>query len=139
MLRVHKPAAIISAAIAILGRLPGFVRCWAESHFPEWFLPERIALKTRRMDFYDDEPIDEIVKTELHETELKAYDRLKPLQGLVVPRCYGEAIYDGAPALVLEDVGGHSLAAPEGCLLTPEQLSTMLQECYRALHAFGVQ
>ena len=74
----------------------------------------------------------------MFDTELKAYNRLKPLQGVVVPRCFGEACYEGTRALVLADVGGHSLATPEAGTLTLDQLSSMLQECYRGLHGFGV-
>ena len=70
--------------------------------------------------------VEELTKTELIEIELKAYDQLKPLQGLVVPRCFGEACYDGFQAVVLEDVGSHLLASLVGALLILKQLSTML-------------
>lgn len=69
---------------------------------------------------------------------MEAYRRLKPLQELVIPVCYGEANYDGARALVFQDVGGASLAEPAGATLELGELSRLLQECYRALHALGV-
>ena len=133
LLQVHQPAVAIFAA-EVLSLLPACARSWAELHFPEWFLPDRIVLKTCRTG--DD--IDDEVAAELFDTELKAYNRLRPLQGIVVPRCFGVAWYKDTRALVLADVGGHSLATPEAGTLTLEQLSAMLQECYRALHAFGV-
>lgn len=76
---------------------------------------------------------------ELFDTEVKAYDRLRPVQGVVVPRCYGVCRYDGTRALLLEQLGGVSLASPPGLTLKLEDLAEMLKVCYRALHAFGVQ
>jgi hypothetical protein len=81
---------------------------------------------------------DQEVMEELFDTEVKAYDRLKPLQRVVIPRCYGRLSYNGTRALLLEHLGGVSLASPEGATLELEELSELLQPCYRALHAFGV-
>jgi tRNA A-37 threonylcarbamoyl transferase component Bud32 len=75
---------------------------------------------------------------ELFDTEIKAYDRLKPLQGVVVPQCYGHVRYNGRGAIVLEHLGGVSLASPEGATLQLEELSSLLQSCHRAIHAYGV-
>ncbi len=75
---------------------------------------------------------------ELFDTEVKAYGRLKALQGVVIPTCYGRLHYNGTRALILEYLGGVSLSSPEGATLRLEELSTLLQSCYRALHAFSV-
>lgn len=77
---------------------------------------------------------------ELFNTEVLAYERLKPLQGTVVPICYsyGRARFRGARALILQDVGGISLFEPAGATLELEGLRHLLQECYHALHALGV-
>ena len=75
---------------------------------------------------------------ELFDTEMKAYDRLKPLQGVVVPQCYGHVRYNGLGAIILEHLGGVSLAFPEGATLQLEELSSLLQSCHQALHVYGV-
>lgn len=75
---------------------------------------------------------------ELFDTELKAYHRLKALQGSVIPRCFGQLYYNGARALIVEYLEGVSLSSPVGATLRLEELSTLLQSCYRAFHAFGV-
>ncbi|KAK4236867.1 lipopolysaccharide core heptose(II) kinase RfaY [Achaetomium macrosporum] len=78
------------------------------------------------------------IQRELFDTEVKAYNRLRPLQGVVIPKCYGLCYYRGTRALLLEHLPGVSLASPEGSTLTLEQLSALLQSCYRAIQAFGV-
>jgi hypothetical protein len=40
--------------------------------------------------------------------------------------------------MLLEYLGGISLSAPEAATMTLEELSSLLQPCYRALHAFNV-
>lgn len=75
---------------------------------------------------------------ELLDTEVKAYSRLKPLQGVVIPTYYGCLHDNGTRALILEYLGGISMSSPEGTTLQLEELSTLLQPCYRALHAFSV-
>jgi tRNA A-37 threonylcarbamoyl transferase component Bud32 len=81
---------------------------------------------------------EEVILAELFDTEVKAYDLLKPLQGVVIPTCYGRLHYNGRRALLLEYLGGVSMSSPEGATLRLEELSTLLQPCYRALHALGV-
>ncbi|GAB1309939.1 hypothetical protein MFIFM68171_00149 [Madurella fahalii] len=114
------------------GLLPRFVQSWVKALFPEWFLPDHVVLKSQKRGE------EEMIMRELFDTELKAYDRLKPLQGVVIPRCYGSLHYNGARALILEHVGGVSPSTPEGSTLKLEALSDLLQVCYRALHSFGV-
>lgn len=108
------------------GVLPSAVRAWFESSFPEWSLPSRIVLK-RQKEGWDEE----------FETEKAAYERLKPLQGVVIPKCYGELRYNGAKALLLSDIGGVCLATPEGALLEVAELRRLLHEAFTALGRFG--
>jgi hypothetical protein len=75
---------------------------------------------------------------EYFDTEVKAYQRLKPLQGTIIPKFYGLLRYNGTRAMLLEYLGGISLSSPEGATMTLEELSSLLQPCYRALHAFDV-
>ncbi|EAQ83345.1 hypothetical protein CHGG_09749 [Chaetomium globosum CBS 148.51] len=75
---------------------------------------------------------------EYFHTEVEAYRRLKPLQGVVIPQFYGCLRYNGSRAMLVEQLGGASLSSPEGATMELEELSALLQACYRALHAFGV-
>jgi hypothetical protein len=103
--------------------------------FPEWFIPSHVVLKAqKRPDQGEEETV-----VELFDTEVEAYRRLKPVQGLVVPNFYGLCHYNGSRALILDHLPGVSLASPEGATLTLEELSALLQPCFRAMHAFGVQ
>lgn len=120
---------------AVLGYLPESVRAWAQWAFPEWFLPSNVILKKEKKPTED---IDAAGVKELFDTEVRAYRRLKPLQGSVVPVLYGQVWHRGTRALLMQDVGGVSLGEPEGALLDLDELSRLLQECYRATHAFGV-
>jgi len=107
--------------------LPGI-----KSAFPEWFLPQNLIIKREKMDK------EVVIAKELFDTEMEAYERLKDIQGLVVPICYGQVCCNGRRALVLQDVGGVSLAEPAGAILDLEELSRLLQESCHALHDFGV-
>ncbi|KAI1113868.1 hypothetical protein F5Y14DRAFT_416882 [Nemania sp. NC0429] len=75
---------------------------------------------------------------ELFETELRAYHQLKAVQGILVPKLYGQVKHNRTKFLLLEDVGGVSLSSPEGALLDLEKVSELLQECFRTLHSFNV-
>ena len=44
------------------------------------------------------------------DTEKAAYEKLKRLQGRVIPICYGQAQYEGTRALILSDIGGACIA-----------------------------
>jgi len=57
----------------------------------------------------------------------------------VIPTCYGQLSYsNGTRAILLERLGGVCLSSPEGATLCLDELSRLLQPCYRAMHAFGV-
>ena len=116
----------------IIGLLPDFAQSWLQAAFPEWFLPDRVVLKIQK-------PGEEKeIMEEYFHTEVTAYSQLKPLQGVVIPRFYGCLRYHGTRALLVEQLGGISLSSPEGATMELEDLSNLLQACYRALHAFGV-
>jgi len=115
-----------------IGYLPAFATSWVQAVLPEWFLPSHVVLKKQK------EGGEAIINEERFDTEVKAYGQLKPLQGVVIPTCYGRLRYNGVRAIILEYLGGVSLASPEGATLRQEELSALLQPCYRALHALGV-
>lgn len=135
ILQLHLAPSAVAWLISRFTRLlPGLSQSWVERFFPERFLPSNVILKSEKRQDGENGAI----LRELFDTEVKAYNRLKPIQGVVVPRCYGIARFNGDRALVLERLGGVSLASPEGSTLKLEELSELLQSCYRALHAFGV-
>jgi hypothetical protein len=110
-----RPSKTAGALGRLINLLPSFAQSWARRIFPEWFLPDRIVLKSQKQGG------DELIERELFDTEVTAYNRLKPLQGVVVPNCYGLCYYRGMRALLLEHLPGVSLASPEGSTLTLEQ------------------
>jgi tRNA A-37 threonylcarbamoyl transferase component Bud32 len=119
--------------------LPANVQLWLKTVFVEWFLPDQAVLKIQKKDDEPEEGRDQESLDEGFDTEVKAYNRLQPLQGVVIPRCYGQLHYQGSRALLLEHLKGVSLVSPEGFTLTLQELSDLLQPCYQALHVFGVQ
>ncbi|KAK5655574.1 hypothetical protein OQA88_5505 [Cercophora sp. LCS_1] len=129
-----RPSIVASLIGSCIKLLPAFAQSWARAAFPEWLLPSHVVLKQQKQGEEEEEEI----KAELFDTEVKAYGRLKPLQGVVIPAYYGRLHYNGIRALILEYLEGVSLSSPEGATLRLEELSTLLQPCYQALHAFGV-
>lgn len=85
--------------------------------FPEWFLPSKTILKCKK----DQERED---MDALFQAELKAYERLKPLQGMTIPRLYGTARYEGQDALLLQHLPGPTLADPEGATMTLDEVTS---------------
>lgn len=69
------------------------------------------------------------------------YHHLKPIQGIFIPRFYGEAIYDGSPAFVLSEICGRRLydidfdTRPEA---DDYILEAKLEEAFKALTKYGV-
>ncbi|SPQ21176.1 a505a8da-e047-4946-99ab-bbf81f681c51 [Thermothielavioides terrestris] len=77
------------------------------------------------------------------ENEKAIYQRLAPVQGTVVPVCYGEASCPatddtGPRALVLSDIGGIGLYEDAAGGLDTEHVEAMLLEALRALTNLGV-
>ncbi|KAI0098232.1 hypothetical protein GGR51DRAFT_538779 [Nemania sp. FL0031] len=107
--------------------IPSFAQLWIRTIFPEWFLPRYLTIKPQRKGL-----------EEQFETERKAYHQLEAVQGILVPKLYGQVKYNRTRWLLLADVGGISLASPEGALLELEKLSELLKECFRTLHSFNV-
>lgn len=126
------PPTIASFFISATRLLPAFAQSWVQAVFPEWFLPDRAVQKTQKPSE------DQEIMQEYFDAEVKAYQRLNPLQGAIIPKFYSLLRYNETKAMLLEYLGGISLSAPEGATMTLEELSSLLQPCYRALHAFNV-
>lgn len=127
VLRLHVPPTqrLVKKAIQLL---PLYLRNWFETTFPEWNLPSRLVLKKYK-EGWDEE----------FDTEIATYELVKPLQGIVVPKCYGELEYEGTRALLLSDVGGHNVATPEGSIAREPDFRRMLHTAFDALARFDVR
>ncbi|RMJ05141.1 hypothetical protein CDV36_014195 [Fusarium kuroshium] len=112
---------------AIVSFLPLAYAYWIRSRFPEWCLPEKIVLKIEK-DGWDEE----------FDMEKAAYEQLEPMQGIVIPRCYGQIEYDGKRALILSDIGGYCVATPEGAVLDEEDFRPLLKKALTSISKLGV-
>ncbi|KAF4996504.1 hypothetical protein FDECE_12420 [Fusarium decemcellulare] len=95
--------------------------------FPEWSLPDRVVLKVQK-EGWDEE----------FDLEKAAYEKLRALQGITIPRYLGAAEHDGIRAMVLSDIGGHCIPTPEGAVLDPEDFKLLLHEALTSLTSHGV-
>ncbi|CAI6014153.1 unnamed protein product [Clonostachys chloroleuca] len=100
---------------------------WLQNRFPEWFLPERIVLKSQKNHWEDE-----------FDQEVAAYDKLHRLQGISIPRLHGLIEYNHTRALILSDVGGFSLGTPEGAVLDKQDLDPLLCHALTSLTELGV-
>ena len=72
------------------------------------------------------------------DTEKAVYEKLKCLQGLVIPVCYGQVWFDGSRALVLSDIGGACIAEPEGAVLQEADIKPLFHQALSALASQGI-
>ncbi|KAH7211205.1 hypothetical protein BKA60DRAFT_610574 [Fusarium oxysporum] len=114
-LRIHKR--IISKATG----------SWLQSKFPEWFLPDKIVLK-RQKENWEEEFGHEVI----------TYNRLRPIQGLTIPKLYGKIQYANTRALILSDIGGSSLSTPDGAVLDEKDIVPLLHQALSSLNEYGV-
>ncbi|KAK4241748.1 hypothetical protein C8A03DRAFT_12019 [Achaetomium macrosporum] len=127
VLRLQLQASFLQSVLhTALGYLPCAIQAWFESSFPEWTLPPRLILKKQKN--WEEE----------FEAEKAAYTKLRPLQGTVVPRLFGELQYDNTTALLMSDIGGVCLAAPEGGMLELDEFRRVVRQALTALSRFGV-
>ncbi|KAK3311912.1 hypothetical protein B0H66DRAFT_506442 [Apodospora peruviana] len=100
-----------------------------KSLLPEWFLPATVILKTQK-DGWEDE----------FQTEKRAYDILKPIQGTTIPHFFGETVYNGSPTLVLSVIDGTTLFDLARGFSEDEYdaLRQSLEIALRAITSYGV-
>ncbi|KAL1848337.1 hypothetical protein VTK73DRAFT_10140 [Phialemonium thermophilum] len=127
VLRIRIRPTLFDRAVQGFFRLASVLLPSLRTAVPEWFLPRDIVLKRKKYG-WDEE----------FETELQTYEKLRPVQGRVVPVFYGRVDYQGAPAIVLSDVGGVCLAEPAGAVLEPEALGPLLHLAQSVLADLGV-
>ncbi len=103
------------------------MQAWFESSFPEWTLPPQLILKKQKKNWEEE-----------FEAEKAVYAKLRPLQGTVVPKLFGEVQYDNTRALLMSDIGGVCLAAPEGGMLELDEFRRLIRQALTTLSRFGV-
>lgn len=118
---------IHSIVQTIVGYLPSAIRTWFESAFPEWAIPSQLIVKKLKEN-WDEE----------FEREKATYAQLRPLQGTVIPKLFGEVRYENTRALLLSDIGGACLAMPEGGLLELADLRRLLNEVFASFVPFRI-
>ncbi|KAF4340757.1 hypothetical protein FBEOM_5318 [Fusarium beomiforme] len=100
---------------------------WLQQKFPELFLLERIVLKSQKPN-WEAEFTHEIV----------AYNRLRPIQGLTIPKLYGMVQYVNTPALVPSDIRGSSVATPEGAVLDEQGIEPLFYHALTSLNEYSI-
>ncbi|KAM5350252.1 hypothetical protein ACJ41O_006757 [Fusarium nematophilum] len=125
-LEIHRTP-LERAIQAVLSFLPAVLTSWAQAKYPEWTLPERFVLKVQK-DGWEEQ----------FDSEMAAYEKLRPIQGVGVPKCYGQAAYGGTRALVLSDIGGNCIATPEGTVLDVKDFQSLIYQALKTLTDLGV-
>ena len=118
----------------LLHILPLSLQAWVKTQWPEYFLPPSVILKREKAGWREE-----------FDNETKAYEMLRPLQGDVIPVCYGVALChrddwddETGRALILSDVGGTVLDSSDCPKLEPDELREMLRVSYRRMADFGI-
>lgn len=109
--------------------LPFLLQTWFRTNLPEWFLPSKVILK-RQKPLWGEE----------FEREKGIYAILRPVQGSVVPICYGEALcclgdnWHTSPkrrSLILSELGGWDLNSDNCPRISIPKLEKMLQDAFQ--------
>ncbi|CAH0046325.1 unnamed protein product [Clonostachys solani] len=74
---------------------------------------------------------------QLFEAEHQAYNRLRPIQGLTVPRCYGLTLFGGRKALILQHFRGDTLEKPEAATLSFSESKRLLGDFFKEMADHG--
>ncbi|PLB50835.1 hypothetical protein P170DRAFT_474388 [Aspergillus steynii IBT 23096] len=72
--------------------------------------------------------------------EETAYNKLKDLQGKVIPNFYGRGYFDGQPALILSKIDGiplNAVARSSDCKIPEDSLKAYLEEVFTELSKHG--
>lgn len=123
---------IFDQLLGLIRHLPDKWQSWLETRLPELFLPQKLILKREKVDWEDK-----------FDNEKRVYQALAPVQGRVVPRCYGQVncprtARTGTRALLLSDIGGMTLDRKATRHIGMERLEDMLWVALRAVAALGV-
>jgi len=123
-----QPSIVQSVLRAVIGCMPSAAQVWFRSSFPEWTLPPRLVLKKMKKG-WDDE----------FDTEKATYAKLHSLQGVIIPKLFGELRYgNNTRALLMSDIGGASLATPEGGMLGLDEFKRLIHQALGAFSHFRI-
>ncbi|CAH0046381.1 unnamed protein product [Clonostachys solani] len=139
--QVKPPPMVVRLPLRMLRFLPKAVSTWARKHFPEWFLPSTLIVKCRKPN--DPErikcllPDGEPPYLSHFDSEIMAYERLKDLQGVTIPKFLGRTKCNGRHAMLIQDVPGAYLSDPKGATLTYDEVRDLMEKCYSELAEFS--
>ncbi|CAI7629906.1 unnamed protein product [Penicillium discolor] len=93
-------------------------------------LPRVVILKKRKNGWEDE-----------FQQEIKVYEKLKSLQGFVIPNLFGQGTFDNCPVLILSEVAGRTLLniARDPSDVPMEKLRYELENAMEALHSHGAK
>ncbi|KAF5692053.1 hypothetical protein FDENT_3073 [Fusarium denticulatum] len=125
-LRIDKTffGGIVESLFKIMSKATG---SWLQAKFPEWFLPDKIVLKRQKENWEEE-----------FDHEIIAYNKMRPIQGLTIPKLYGMIQYANTRALILSDIGGSSLSTPDGVVLDEQDIEPLLYQALTSLNEYGV-
>ncbi|KAK0625125.1 hypothetical protein B0T17DRAFT_639555, partial [Bombardia bombarda] len=128
VLRLQVQSSIVLRLIPrLVAFLPSTIRTWFDASYPEWNLPSNVILKKEKKDWQKE-----------FDNEKAAYTKLRPLQGVIIPKFFGELLYDNTKAFLMSDIGGASLDSPEGALLEVADFRRMLHQTLIAFTQFRI-
>lgn len=113
--------------VALFHQLPQAIQSLAKCFAPGYFLPSRIVVKKLKSGWSDE-----------FKNEKSMYERLLPLQGSLIPRCFGETTVHGTRALVLSEVNGIESCNQKFPCLEPSEFQRRIEEGFAELAKFGV-
>lgn len=117
----------------LLRFLPAPLRNWLEFHHPELFIGTELILKREKSGWEEE-----------FDNEKKIYNLLRPLQGSVIPRFFGEVECPktertGSRALILADIGGVALCEEGAGSLDVEHLRDLLWQTIHPVSELKVE
>ncbi|KAK1766931.1 hypothetical protein QBC33DRAFT_540680 [Phialemonium atrogriseum] len=67
------------------------------------------------------------------------YAKLRDLQGVVLPKYYGQVTWaDGTPALLFSDIGGNALCEPAAAEISEDRLRELLTNAYDTMAFYNI-
>lgn len=129
MSRIYIHRGILSSiALHLLAFLPQVAQKWVKSTFPEWFLPSTIICKKQKEGWAEE-----------FENEKAMYAKLRDLQGVVVPKYYGQVTCaDDRPVLLFSGIGGDALCEPATAGISEGRLRELLTNAYDSMAFYNI-
>lgn len=93
-------------------------------------LPTVVVIKTRKDDWHEE-----------FQQEKEAYERLKSIQGSVIPTFYGEGTFNGSPIIIISEVVGKTLheLANRSVSISLDNLRHPLEKAMSLVHSCGAE